>query len=179
MKKILIGVGIVVLLLIVAVFYINNRNRTLSPAGMATYEGNGLSMEIPYSRPTQRGRVLFGTVDEAALQPYGVYWRLGANEATTVTFSRDVIFNGIPVPAGIYVIYAFPGDEQFEIRLNAEVQMWGAIEPDPATDFLTTQVTHERSNNAVKQYTIRFEEDGPIVFIVCEWGNMRIRIPVE
>ena len=96
-------------------------------------------MEIPYSRPTQRDRLLFATVEEGALQPYGVYWCLGANEPTTVTFSRDVSFNGILVPAGIYVIYAFPGEE----------------------------------------YTIRFEEDAPIVFIVCKWCNMRIRIPVE
>ena len=179
MKKILIGVGVFVLLIVVFVFYANNQNRTLSPGGTATYEGNGLSMEIPYSRPSQKDRVLFGTLEEGALQPYGVYWRLGANEATTVTFSRDVTFNGIPVPAGIYVIYAFPGEEKFEIRLNAEVQFWGAIEPDTATDFLTTYVSHERSAEQVEQYTIRFEEDGPIVFIVCEWGNMRISIPVE
>ena len=167
------------LIILVGIFYLNNRNRTLSPAGTATYEGNGLSMEIPYSRPTQRGRLLFGPEADGALQPYGVYWRLGANEATTVTFSRDVTFNGIPVPAGTYVIYAFPGEEQFEVRLNAEVQFWGAIEPDPTTDFLTTNVVHERSTKQVEQYTIRFEEEGPIVFIVCEWGNMRIRIPVE
>jgi hypothetical protein len=179
MKKIFIGVGVFVVLIVVAIFYLNNRNRTLSPAGIATYEENGLSMEIPYSRPTQRDRLLFGTVEDGALQPYGVYWRLGANEATTVTFSRDVTFNGIPVPAGIYVIYAFPGEEQFEIRLNSEVQFWGAIEPDPATDFLTTYVAHERNSSSVEQYTIRFEKDGSTVFIVCEWGNMRIRIPVE
>ena len=96
-------------------------------------------MEIPYSRPTQRDRLLFGTIEEGVLQPYGVYWRLGANEPTTITYSRDVSFNGIPVPAYIYVIYAFPGEE----------------------------------------YTIRCEEDAPIVFIVCKWGNMRICIPVE
>ena len=179
MKKIFIGVGVFVVLIVVAVLYMNNRNRTLSPAGVATYKGNGLSMEIPYSRPTQRDRLLFGTVEEGALQPYGVYWRLGANEATTVTFSRDVSFNGIPVPAGIYVIYAFPGEEQFEIRLNSEVQMWGAIEPDAASDFLTTYVPNERNTEQVEQYTIHFEEEAPIVFIVCEWGNMRIRIPVE
>ena len=136
-------------------------------------------MEIPYSRPTQRDRLLFGTIEEGALQPYGVYWRLGANEPTTVTYSRDVSFNGIPVPAGIYVIYAFPGAEQFEIRLNSEAQIWGAMEPDAASDFLTTNVPHERNTEQAEEYTIRFEEDAPIVFIVCEWGNMRIRIPVE
>jgi hypothetical protein len=179
MKKIFIGVGIFVVLIVVAMIYLNNRNRTLSPAGLATYEGDGLSMEIPYSRPTQRGRLLFGKAEEGALQPYGAYWRLGANEPTTVMFSRDVIFNSMPVPAGTYVIYAFPGEEQFEIRLNSVVQMWGAMEPDPETDFLITSVPHEKTQSPVEQYTIRFEEENPVVFIVCEWGDMRIRIPVE
>jgi hypothetical protein len=178
-KKILIGAGIFVLLLILGAFYLNYRNRTLSPPGVVRYDQNDFIIEIPYSRPSKKGRMIFGTEEEGALQPYGKYWRLGANEATEISFSRDVLFNGNPVPAGTYRIYAVPGERQFEISLNSELGKWGAMEPDYEMDVLKTTVPVEKSNQSVEQYTIRFEEDGEDVLVVFEWSDVKIKVPVR
>src|SRR4051812_18685356 len=108
-KKILISVAVVILLLIAAMFYLNNRNRTLSPPGSETLTSGGLTVSVTYSRPSVRGRLIFGPEEQKALQPYGKYWRLGANESTEITFNRDITFNGEPVKAGTYRMYAVPG----------------------------------------------------------------------
>ena len=100
LKKILISLGVVVVLLVAAYFYLDNRNRTLSPRGAANLTNGELTVDITYSRPSVRDRLIFGTEEDEALQPYGKYWRLGANESTEVTFSQDVLLVDQPVKKG-------------------------------------------------------------------------------
>lgn len=178
-KKILTGVGIFVLILVIGFIYLNYRNRTLSPPGEVKYDKNGLTIEIPYSRPSAKDRLIFGTTDEGALQPHGVYWRLGANEATEITINRDVLFNGNEISAGTYRMYAVPGAESFEISLNSELGKWGAFEPDYTLDVLKTKVPVQKGGEPVEQFTIRFEEQGSTVLVVCEWTDVKVKIPVE
>lgn len=178
-KKILIGVGVFVLIILVGFIYLNYRNRSLSPQGTANYDKNGLTIDIPYSRPSQKGRLIFGTAEEEALLPHGVYWRLGANEATEVTFNKDVLFNGEPIMAGTYRMYAVPGAQEFEISLNGELGKWGYMEPDYEQDVLKTMVPVETSSQSVEQFTIRFEEAADGVHIVCEWSDTKVKIPVK
>lgn len=179
LKKVLIGFGVLILVLIVAFVYLNYRNRTLSPPGLATFEKDGFKIEIPYSKPSKKGRLIFGSAEEGALLPDGVYWRLGANEATEVTFNQDVLFNGSEISAGTYWIYAIPGEHEFEISLNSELGKWGAFEPDYALDVLKTKVPVVRSDASVEQFNIRFEESGEEVLIVFEWSDVKIKIPVQ
>ncbi len=120
-KKIIIGVVAFVVLLGIAFVYLNYRNRSLSPSGTAELTANGLTVSIPYSRPSVRGRLIFGTAEEKALQPFGMYWRLGANESTEITVNKDFLFNGQPVTAGTYRMYAIPNAGEFEIVLNSEL----------------------------------------------------------
>lgn len=178
-KKILIGVGIFILILVIGFIYLNYRNRSLSPKGEVKYDKNGLTIEIPYSRPSAKGRLIFGTLEEGALLPYGVYWRLGANEATEITVNRDIYFNGNEIPAGTYRMYAVPGPDVFEISLNSGLGDWGAFEPDNSLDVLKTKVPVEQSGSPVEQFTIRFEETGSTVLVVCEWSDTKIKIPIE
>jgi len=178
-KKILIAVGIFILIIIIGMIYLNYRNRSLSPPGIVKYDKNDLTIEIPYGRPSKRGRLIFGTEEEGALLPYGKYWRLGANEATEVSFSRDVLFNGESVKAGTYRMYAVPGENEFEISLNSGLGKWGYSDPDYSLDVLKTKVPVEKSNESVEQFTFRFEEQGSKVLIVMEWSDVKIKIPVE
>ncbi|HYC84815.1 MAG TPA: DUF2911 domain-containing protein, partial [Chryseosolibacter sp.] len=99
-KKIFIALAVLVVFLAAAGFYLNYRNRSLSPPGSVSVKSGDLTVTVTYSRPSVRGRLIFGTEEKDALQPYGKYWRLGANEATEVSFTKDVLFNGSPVKAG-------------------------------------------------------------------------------
>ena len=53
-------------------------------------------IQIDYSRPGAKGRVIFGD-----LIPYGQMWRLGANENTKVTTSEALIFGKDTIQAKI------------------------------------------------------------------------------
>ena len=178
-KKILIGVVSVIVVLALGLAYLNYRNRTLSPSGKAELTVNGLTVSIPYARPAVRGRVIFGTEEQGALQPYGKYWRLGANEATEITVNKDVLFNGQPVKAGTYRMYAIPGPDLFEIALNSELGKWGAMEPDYSLDLLHTKVPVERLSTPVEQYTISMVEAEGGVNVAFEFSDVKFIVPVR
>jgi hypothetical protein len=178
LKKILIAVAIVVALLAAGLFYLNHRNRTLSPPGKAELTSGDLTVSIPYSRPSVRGRLIFGTKDQKALQPYGEYWRLGANESTEITINKDVNFNDQPVKAGTYRMYAIPGPDTFEIILNSELGKWGAMEPDHDLDLTHTKVPTQKLPTPVEQYTIDLKPSDKGIDVVFEWSDTQFTIPI-
>lgn len=177
-KKILIGFAILVVLIIAFMIYANNRNRTLSPPGEVSLETSGMKVSVNYSRPSVRERMIFGEEEEGALQPYGVYWRLGANEPTLVEVSSDFKFGDDDFPAGKYVIYAFPRKGEMEIRLNSDLRFWGYTEPDYSQDLSTVVVPVSR-NEHVEQFTIEAEEATNGVKLVFTWGNHKWELPLE
>ena len=178
-KKVIIGVVSVVVLLAIGMAYLNYRNRTLSPRGSAELTANGLTVTIPYSRPSVRGRLIFGTEEQNALQPYGKYWRLGANESTEITVNKDFTFNGQQMKAGTYRMYAIPGAETFEIGLNSELGKWGAMEPDYELDVLKTKVPVEHTGTTVEQYTISLAEADGGINVIFEWSDIKFVVPVK
>ena len=178
-KKILIGIMSVVAVVAVGLTYLNYRNRTLSPAGSTEITSSGLTVSIPYSRPSVRGRLIFGTEEQGALQPYGKYWRLGANESTEITVNKDVLFNDQPIKAGTYRMYAVPGPDEFDIALNSALGEWGAMEPDYSQDVLHTKVPVEHTNAPVEQYTITTVEADSGVNVVFEWSDIRFVVPIK
>ncbi len=177
-KKLLIGLGILVVLIVAFMIYANNRNRTLSPPGDSTAESNGMRVSVNYSRPSVRDRMIFGEEEEGALQPYGVYWRLGANEPTLIEVSSDFKFGGETFPSGKYVIYAFPRKGEMEIRLNSDLRFWGYTEPDYSQD-LATEVVSVTRNEHVEQFTISTVEADNGVNLVFTWGNYKWELPIE
>lgn len=177
-KKILIVVAVLIVFLVAALIYLNNRNRTLSPPGSAELTNGDLKVSVQYSRPSVRNRIVFGSKEQGALQPYGEYWRLGANEATEITFSRNVSFNGMAVNKGIYRIYAIPGEVSFELILNSELGVWGVFEPDPEKDILKTKVPVEKISPPIEQFTISMLAAGDTTNINFEWEKVRLSVPV-
>jgi len=180
LKKILIALGIVGVLLLILFLYANHRNRTLSPPASASITVNNLEVAVSYSRPSVKGRLIFGEEADGALLPFGKYWRLGANEATEITFNQDVNFNGIPLKAGTYRLYAIPGPETFKIGVNTKLGRWGAWEPDYTKDLFVTEVPANRLSDPVEQFTIRMEpwtSDGVMLFF--QWSDTQFTIPIS
>jgi hypothetical protein len=178
LKKILIGVAVLAVLMVAAFFYMNNRNRTLSPPGNVALTNGDLTISITYSRPSVRGRLIFGTTEQGALQPYGAYWRLGANEATEITLNKDVKFNDQSLKAGTYMIYAMPEEGGFEIIANTELGRWGYFEPDHTLDILKTKIASEKTPTPVEQYTISLQPIENGINVVFEWSDLHWTIPI-
>lgn len=178
LKKILIGVGVLVVLLAAGFFYLSYRNYSLSPRGEASLVNGNLKVDIKYCRPSVRERLIFGKEEDGALQPYGKYWRLGANEATEITFFQDVLLVDQNVKKGTYSIYAIPGEYYFDLVLNENYGQWGAFEPDHEKDLVTVKVAVYPTEHT-EQFTIELEPlyDNSLK-AVFKWGGIKFELPI-
>jgi hypothetical protein len=179
-KKILTGAGILLTIFIFWAIYGLFFAPVKSPPTKAAFSDRGLDINVSYSQPSKRGRLIFGEESEGALQPYGKYWRLGANAATEITFSKDITFAGQPVNAGSYRMYAVPGAEAFKITLNSElgVRFSAAMEPDHSLDLLTVEVPVDPMLSEVEAFTISFESDSVGVNMNMAWDKTLLRVPI-
>jgi hypothetical protein len=106
-----------------------------SPGAKAALTVGITDVEIVYHRPGVKGRTIWG-----GLVPYGQVWRLGANEATTISFSTPVKVEGHDVPAGTYALFAIPGQDKWTLILNKQAKQWGAYFHKPEEDLLRFDV---------------------------------------
>ncbi len=94
MKKLKIfGLLLLALLVLVSSFliygiYLNPK----SPRDTVTLNKEELMLEVDYSRPYKKDRLIFGSKEDGALVPYSNYWRLGANFATTFETNQEISF---------------------------------------------------------------------------------------
>ena len=179
-KKILLTVILGTIVIFGAIFaYMILTTRNHSPADMVSYKGTNMEVTVNYCRPYKKGRVIFGPKSEDALQPYGAYWRVGANEATEVQFGQDVSIMGKPLKAGTYVLYAVPGESDWTIGFNSDLGRWGYSEVDHDKDVLQVQAPHQRLPEIVEQLTIDFTEQDQGVFLNLKWDQSLVPIAIN
>jgi hypothetical protein len=106
------------------------------------------SIEINYSRPAKKGRVIFGD-----LVPYGKLWRTGANGVSKIKFGEDVTVGGVAVKAGEYAIYTIPNKDSWEIILNKGLTNWGIDGYKESDDVARFKVKPEASATAYESFT--------------------------
>ena len=104
-------------------FSVNAQIKTPAPSPAAKIEQVvGLTdVSIDYSRPSMRGRTIFGD-----LVPYGKIWRTGANALTKVTFSNDVTIGDKELKAGTYAIFTIPQADSWEVIFYTDYAGGGA-----------------------------------------------------
>ena len=95
----------------------------------------GVGIAVDYGRPNVKDREIWG-----ALVPYGQVWRTGANEATTIEFSGDIMIEGEALPAGKYGLFTIPGESEWTVIFNKVPQQWGAFRYDANEDALRVTV---------------------------------------
>lgn len=121
--------------------------RTPSP-GASVSQTIGIStVNITYSRPAVKGRVVWGDLVpygynvEAFGSPHPTPWRAGANENTVIEFSHDARIEGQLVPAGKYgLFFAINADNSGEVVLSKDYRSWGNFFYDPANDLLRAKI---------------------------------------
>lgn len=93
-----------------------------SPAASLTQTVGLTEVEINYSRPSVKGRTIFGE-----LVPYDKIWRTGANGATTISFSDNVVLGGAELEAGTYALYTKPGAEMWTVMVYGDLSIGGNV----------------------------------------------------
>jgi len=131
---------------------------------------------IVYSRPSKRGRDIFG-----ALVPYDKMWRTGANRNTTIQFSEDVLLNNTKIKAGKYAIYTIPSKGEWEILLYDDTSNW-----DVPEEFIEEKVVGRmkvKSENLTEEkevFTIAISDFTNYEFTLdINWSDRRVSVPIQ
>ena len=155
----------------------------ISPKSTINYDfdknDKSISLQVDYSRPYKKGRLIFGTEEEGALVPYNNYWRTGANFCTDFYTSSEILFNGNKLDSGKYFLYTFPNENSWDIILNSDHGRFGFFNPDRENDVLITSVTPISIDEDFEQFKIDFEKIDANIFLRLRWEKTSVSIPIN
>ena len=146
---------------------------TLSPPDSVRARLGGAALSVRYSRPSVRGRVIFGNV-----VPWDKVWRTGANAATVLETSADLTVAGTAVPAGKYSLWTIPSPARWTLIINKNTGQWGT-EYDAQYDLARLDMKVEPLRQPVEQFTIAVEPTGTGGVLKLEWEKTRASIPLS
>lgn len=129
---------------------------------------------IEYSRPSVRGRVVYGDV-----VPFDKIWRTGANACTKITFSDKVKLDGNDVPAGAYSLFTIPGKAEWTIIVNKNVNQSGTSNYKQEEDLVRFKVKPTLLTEKIETFTINVTDITPTTGnIELTWEKTRIAFNV-
>ncbi len=145
----------------------------LSPRDTVRATVGGASLLIDYSRPSKRGRVLFGS----AIVPWGEVWRTGANAATQFRTDKALEMGGIVVPAGFYTLWTIPSPTGWKLLINSQTGQWGTAH-DASKDLYQLDMTAATLSPPVERFTINVLTSAQGGFALAfDWDTVHAFIP--
>ena len=162
-----------ILLLFVALLsatFVNAQNKPASPASVATGKINGATIQINYSSPSVKGRVIWGE-----LVPFNKIWRAGANDATTIEIDKELSIEGQKLPAGKYSFFVIPNEKECVLIFNKEAKQWGAYKYKETEDQLRVVVKQKIVETSSENLVYTIEKKS----IVLSWEKWNIPLSVK
>jgi len=146
----------------------------VSPMDCASYPSDykvsDKAVKIVYSRPQLKGRSL------NELAPNDKQWRLGANEAAEITFYKDMNVAGTPIKAGTYTLSAIPGEKEWTLIFNSDLNTWGAYFYKENMDVARVKAKATMGDDSLEAFSIMFDDKGNMHL---GWGNVRVEVPMK
>jgi hypothetical protein len=147
-----------------------------SPADIAafpsSYKVSDKLIKVTYSRPQLKGREL------SDLAPSGKVWRTGANEAVEVTFYKDAKVGDQSIKAGTYSMFTIPGDGEWTVIFNSNLNQWGAYSYDKAADVARVSAKATTGGDSLEAFSIAFKEADGGAHMHMGWGDTRVSLPI-
>jgi hypothetical protein len=146
-----------------------------SPLAVINMRYKDAYVKIVYSQPHKKGREAFGK-----LVPYGQVWRMGANEATEITLTKDILINNQILKAGTYALFSIPEKEKWTIIVNAEQGLWGAYNYNPKLDVMRFDVPVKLGGNVIYEpFTLEFDQKNELADLLIRWDNIIVSVPLK
>ncbi len=139
----------------------------LSPTDSVQAMVGGAALSVKYSRPSVRGRVIFGGV-----VPWNQVWRTGANAATIFTTSADLVMGGTTIPAGSYSLWTMPSTAGWKLIVNTNTGQWGT-NYDAKYDVTRLDMQVAALDTLVEQFTISLVPQGEGGTLELAWAKTR------
>ncbi|MDQ3072981.1 MAG: DUF2911 domain-containing protein [Bacteroidota bacterium] len=146
-----------------------------SPKGVITQTIGLTDVTVEYSRPSVKGRVIWGD-----LVPYNEMWRTGANAATTINFTDDVMIEGQKLPKGKYSLFTIPTATEWTIIFNKNPNLGGTSGYKQEEDALRIKVKPVTSAEMVETFTINIADvTSNSAILQLAWEKLRIPVKIE
>lgn len=139
----------------------------LSTRDTTRAEAGGAKLWIDYGRPAKRGRVVYGVV-----VPFGELWRLGANAATQFKTDRDLDFGGTTIKAGMYTLFAIPGEKSWKLIVNSQTGQWGT-ERKAELDVAALELPTSKLPAVVERFTVSVAPTATGGVLQLDWDTTR------
>jgi len=157
----------------------------LSPADSVITRVGAANVAIRYSRPSKRGRVVFGD-SSVAMEAWGKVWRTGANDATRFSTDRDLTIGGATVPAGNYTLWTQLDRGAWKLIVNKQLLrpdnsgrlLWGTMY-DQQYDLVRVPMTMTTLSTSVEQMTIALEPQGDGATLKVTWDLIQASVPIR
>lgn len=131
-------------------------------------------IRVRYSAPAVTKRKIIGD-----LVPFGQEWRIGANEATEVTFYQDVEIAGGVLEAGYYTMSAVVNEDSWTVNFSTQRHIWGNENRDQSKTAASVKVMTKTLDSPRERMAIGFKElDEHYVHMLIEWENTSVAIPL-
>lgn len=160
--------------------------QTPSPAASVTQTIGISTITINYSRPSVRGREVWGGLVPYGwnAQPFGngkeAPWRAGANENTVLVISHPATVQGKPVAAGSYgLFFVINKDNTGEVIISKDYRSWGSFFYEATSDVFRAKV---QLRDIAHTETLTYDFINPdknSVELVLSWEKKQIPVKIE
>lgn len=129
---------------------------------------------IAYGRPNARGRKLFGGVVH-----WGEVWCPGADSATAIALSKDVLIGGQRLAAGTYSIWAIPDTAEWTLIFSRAAHVFHIPYPGASQDALRIRVKPQ-TGPFVESLAFSFPSaNADRALLDLQWGETIVQVPIE
>ncbi len=174
LKKILIGLAVLIVILFVAFQVLKSKTKSSSPEVKQTYSVGASKISLFYCSPSKKGREIFGGIIK-----YGEVWRTGANEPTTFETDKNLVVDGQKLPAGKYSLWTIPQQDSWTVIFNKEIPIWGDNTDGKAarndkTDVLQVIIPVEKLTTSQEKLSIDANNNALTII----WDMTKITVPI-
>ncbi len=145
-----------------------------SPAASVSQTFGTTNVQIDYHCPGVKGRTVWG-----GIVPYDSVWRTGANEATTIKFSTDVMIGGQKVKSGKYALFTIPGRDTWTVVINSDADQWGAYSYSKSKDVVRFTVKPETADMKEKLSFYIDALTDSTARIILRWEKVKVGFDVS
>lgn len=152
------------------------QQQVASPRQQATGTVDGVTVNVDYGSPAVKDREVWGS-----LEKYGVVWRAGANETTSMEFDNDVTINGEKLPAGKYGFFIIPNENEPWVAIfneewsREEHDSWGAYNYKEDKDVLRINIEPTWAEDVQERLEYTVSNTG----VDFAWEKARVSLEVK
>jgi hypothetical protein len=134
--------------------------------GKAEMKAGAGMITVDYGQPALKGRDMLSKLE------IGGFWRMGSNQATTLTTPVDLMFDTTKIAKGSYTLFLKRDSaDAYRLVFNSQTGQWGT-QHDVAKDVASVPMKKETLTSPVEVLTIELKPAAGGGTFSLSWGTL-------